>query len=85
MWGCGAGCVTVAILDARSGEVGFAPFAFEDAREGEHVVCHHGSDYELTSELLVVQGKIKDRVGTHYYRWHNQKFSLVYYDKVCVP
>jgi hypothetical protein len=86
MWGCGAGCVTVAIVDARSGEVRFAPFVFEDAwGEDQRVICHHASGYEIGSELLVVQGKVNGRVGTHYFRWHRQKFKLVHYDSSCSP
>jgi hypothetical protein len=85
MWGCGSGCVTVAVVDARSGEVWFAPFAFEDGWKDDRVVCHHGSSYELTSELLVIQGNVKGKIGTHFYRWANQKFSLLHYDEACSP
>src|SRR5580698_5892067 len=33
-WGCGAGCFTVAVIDALSGRVWFAPFSVEDALKG---------------------------------------------------
>jgi hypothetical protein len=85
-WGCGAGCVAVAVIDAISGEVWFAPFEFEDAWQNGQVVCDHSSDFEITSELLVVQGELVDgdgRAGKRYFRWHNHKFSLIHFEEGC--
>jgi hypothetical protein len=76
-WGCGAGCVTVAVIDAITGAVQFAPFAVEDAWKDGHIICHHGSDFELTSELFVAEGKVDDKIGRHYFRWHNRTFLLL--------
>jgi hypothetical protein len=64
----------VAIIDARTGEVQFAPFSFEDVWKDGHIVCPHGSEFELTSALFVVQGEVNGKVGRHYFRWHNRKF-----------
>ena len=60
----------------------FAPFAIEDALGP---VCQHSSDDELTSELFVAQGRVKGKVGTHYFRWHDRKFSFLHFDKDCSP
>jgi hypothetical protein len=88
LWGCGAGCVSVAVIDSMTGDVYFAPFTFQDGRrmlEGERglLTCHHASSFNLESELFIVEGDIADKVGTHYYRWHDKQFTLVYYDPVC--
>jgi hypothetical protein len=82
-WGCGAGCVTVAVIDAITGAVQFAPFSIEDAWKDGHVICGHGSEFELTSELLVAEGEVNGKVGRHYFRWHNRKFSLLHIDQHC--
>jgi hypothetical protein len=74
MWGCGAGCADLAIIDARTGEVRFAPFSSEDAWKDGHIVCSHGLDFEITSELLIAQGEVNGKVGRHYFRWHNRTF-----------
>jgi len=86
-WGCGAGCVSVAVIDSITGDVYFAPFTFQDGHraleDGHEPTCHHASDFNLDSELFIVEGDIADKVGTHYYRWHDNKFTPVYYEPVC--
>ena len=82
-WGCGAGCVTVAVIDAATGAVQFPPFSIEDARKDDHIICHHGSTFRLTSELFVAEGEVNGQTGTHYFRWHNLKFSLLHFEPTC--
>jgi hypothetical protein len=82
-WGCGAGCVTVAVIDALSGEVWFAPFTFQDAVKDRQIVCDHASDFKITSRLFVAQGEIDGRVGSHYFTWVDGHLSLVYFDQRC--
>jgi hypothetical protein len=78
-WGCGAGCATVAIIDANTGNVEeFAPLTFEDAWRDGRIICPHGSGFEITSELFILQGDVNGKVGTHYFRWHNRRFSLLH-------
>ena len=74
-WGCGAGCVTVAVVDALSGRVWFAPFTVEDGWKDGHVICDHSTDFRVDSELFVASGKVNGRFGTHYFRWHGTTFS----------
>jgi hypothetical protein len=59
LWGCGAGCANGGVVDARSGQVWLIPFSWADAWEGDHIVCHHASDFDLTSELLIVEGQVE--------------------------
>jgi hypothetical protein len=73
-WGCGGGCVSFALVDAKSGTVYPAPFkvlAFgvEVARPLE---------YKLNSSLLVVQGcPEEDNCGSYFYTWTGSEFKLV--------
>lgn len=92
-WGCGAGCVFVAVIDSVSGEVYFAPFGFQDGvltlDGGRRTVkCDHTSDYRIDSELFIFQGLLREgaiegKAGTHYYRWHDRKWTLVHYEPAC--
>ena len=85
LWGCGAGCANGAVIDARSGHVWFVPFSFEDVWEDGYIVCSHGSDFEIASDLLIVQGRVNPggTSGRHYFRWRNGRFTLVYHEPEC--
>jgi hypothetical protein len=85
LWGCGAGCANGAVIDARSGQVWIIPFYFEDVWEGGHIVCGHGSTFDIASELLIISGRLSPggKVGQHYFRWHDGKFTPVYFDPAC--
>jgi len=82
-WSCGAGCVTVLVIDALSGHVWFAPFTIQDAWKDGHVVCDHGSDFKITSRLFVTQGEVDGRVGSHYFLWADGQFNLVHFESGC--
>jgi len=82
-WGCGAGCVVVAVMDAISGQVWFAPFEVEDGRLEGGTYCNHGTDFEIDSDLFMAQGNVNGRTGTHYFRWRQSKFSQVYFEAQC--
>ena len=80
-WGCGALCLTGAIIDARSGKVFFLPFSVSDARNvadpdlGQHsIVC------QIDSELIVANGSLNgaEEAGMYFYRWHGGELSLIY-------
>jgi hypothetical protein len=85
LWGCGAGCATGAVIDARSGQVWIIPFYFEDVWEGGHIVCGHGSAFDIASELLIISGRLSPggKVGLHYFRWHDGKFTMMYFEPEC--
>src|SRR5436190_788515 len=84
-WGCGAGCVTVAVLDAASGQVWFAPFSIEDARTEAGAFCNHTSDFQLDSELFTATGEINGRGGTRYFVWRHSKFTPLYFEAARCP
>ena len=84
-WGCGAGCVTVAVMDAASGVVWFAPFSIEDARTEAGAFCNHTSDFQVDSELFMATGEINGRVGTHYFVWRHSKFTPLYFEAARCP
>ena len=87
-FGCGAGCVTGAVVDARSGRVWFPRFRVEDALEHDgRVSVDHSVDFRLESELVVACGRINERqTGTAYFRWHESRLSLLQLTegKVCL-
>jgi hypothetical protein len=82
-WGCGAGCVSVAVMDAVSGEVWFAPFRIEDARTETGAYCNHGSEFQIDSDLFIAAGSVNGKTGTHYFVWRQSKFSPVYFEAKC--
>jgi hypothetical protein len=87
-WGCGAGCTFVAVIDSMTGEVYFPPVSFADATKDVgssiQIVCHHASDYQIDSELFIIEGATSGgKVGTHYYRWHDRKMTLVHFEPEC--
>ena len=82
-WGCGAGCVTGAIVDAKTGRVWFPSFQVEDlVTSAGHVAVHHSTDFQLASELVVATGTINEGdAGTAYFRWREGTLTLVRFDK----
>ena len=79
-WGCGAGCVSWAVIDAVNGVVLFPPFTVSDATGfSDPELAQHSIDFELNSELIVVNGaRNESGAGEYYYRWHSNKLSLLY-------
>ena len=77
-WSCGDECQQLAVIDARSGSVIFAPF-----------VTHLGFRFRLDSKLLIINpleaveraarsGKSPSYYRTTYYVWHWGEFAEVY-------
>ena len=80
-WGCGAGCVSTAIIDSRNGRVWFPDLRVEDAVvQGD--IADHSTDFEIDSELIVARGSVNALgAGTAYFRWHQGVLSLIRFDK----
>ena len=77
-WGCGTECRSLAVIDVRSGEVWMVPFQWEAASETPlRPACHLGGGYDVTSELLIAQGQVLDKAGTHFLHWQNGRFTLL--------
>jgi hypothetical protein len=92
MWGCGAACSTVAVIDAKSGAVVFAPFFFQGGANDINPACSaNGPRYDIRSELLLIQGRVipaddvtgNGKVGLHGFRWRDGKFTPVYFGVTC--
>ena len=77
-WFCGEECQQLAVIDARTGSVIFAPFA-----------THLGFRFRLDSKLLIVNppeaveraartGRSKSHYRTAYYVWHYGEFVEIY-------
>jgi hypothetical protein len=83
-WGCGAGCVTGAIIDARTGQVWFPSFRVEDLITAPgKITLHHGVGAELDSELVIAEGVINEQgAGTAYFRWHDNALKLIRFDRL---
>ena len=82
-WGCGAGCSAVAVIDAISGQVWFAPFSLEDVLLKEGVYCHRSAEFEVDSELFIATGNVNGKVGTHYFRWRQSRFTPLLFEEQC--
>jgi hypothetical protein len=85
-WGCGSGCVSFAVVDARTGTVyDNTPFAilglpFMGTESGRD---YQGLDSKLRSRLLVADGCPEDdsnQCGTHYYEWTGRRFKQLRFE-----
>ena len=78
-WGCGTCCNEFAILNQRTGNVFFPPFAVackfpDDSEYGGQV----GIDFELDSRLLIITGAKNERGGGRYfYEWTGKRLKLL--------
>src|SRR5262249_16081404 len=78
-WGCGAGCVMGAIIDAKTGRVYWIPFTLccwdADVNDNfEPIQCH------IDSNLIIFVGARNEKEednGTDYYRFVNNRLALL--------
>jgi hypothetical protein len=86
LWGCGAGCVTGALVDAKTGKVSDLPFSVLSFAEA--LKFPDGSDtnsgdfeplvYQRHSRLLVVRGCPEEKnCAAYYYEWTPGEFHLL--------
>ncbi|MDR3414637.1 MAG: hypothetical protein P4L83_00490 [Nevskia sp.] len=78
-WGCGGGCFSWAVIDARTGKVWFAPFTVSapECPEGAQF-CDPSLEFKPDSELVVATGARNEAgAGQYFYRWHEGKLWLV--------
>lgn len=78
-WGCGASCVSGAVIDAKSGVVTMVPWI---------VCCSSNWDveplvYQADSRLIVFNGLINEQEpdAAHYYEWDGKEFRPVATEK----
>jgi hypothetical protein len=82
-WGCGSGCMSVAVVDAVSGKVFTGPFKILSMpmaeSEGDH--DYQGAVYQLKSRLFIADGCPEEaKCGTYYYEWNHDKFKQLRFD-----
>jgi hypothetical protein len=78
-WGCGTGCVQIAVVDVQTGEVYDGPFgALPNGAISfdAYPADQSGISYRLDSSLLVIRGcpNEKDCAG-YYYLWSENRFK----------
>lgn len=75
-WGCGSACVSIAIIDLKTGEVYDGPFS--TLGYGIPYRYEGGSaelEYKPQSRLLIVRGCPEDKnCATYYYEWNSNRF-----------
>jgi hypothetical protein len=84
-WGCGTGCISGAIIDARTGNV-FWPvqlYALSVGYDGRDYVGKP-VEYRKNSRLLIIRGSpgVKDNdaekpAGDYYYEWKGNTLKLI--------
>jgi hypothetical protein len=73
VWGCGAGCISFAIVDAVTGKVNFFPATISQNREaGERLT------YKRESRALHIIGSLNEEDSAdRWYVWNGEKFTLI--------
>jgi hypothetical protein len=85
-WGCGAGCVMMAIVDALTGRIYKAPLP--GTKEADFIVPldralppdKEGFEFRLNSGLMMIRGGCRAEgkyCGDYYFNWTGDKFVLI--------
>jgi hypothetical protein len=84
-WGCGAGCVSIVIVDASNGSVHPGPFRnlgwdlrrYED-RIASDATGFQPLEYRLDSRLLVARGCPEETdCASYFWEWSGSEFKLI--------
>lgn len=79
-WGCGAGCVQFAIVDAKTGAV-YSPRFYVAARmhfDEETQQPDEPLQFRIDSKLLIVSGSPNEKnEGIYYYSWNGRRLALI--------
>jgi hypothetical protein len=73
-WGCGASCIQVAVIDARTGQINhdLPEYFTADAGSAEPL------SYKRESRLLILHGCPREKnCAVYYYEWTGTKFKLL--------
>jgi hypothetical protein len=85
-WGCGTGCVSMAIIDAKDGSVYDGPFndlgwGISLKYEGRYSSMSNSFEplsYRIDSRLLIVRGCPEDEnCASYFYEWVDSRFKLL--------
>jgi hypothetical protein len=83
-WGCGSGCLSIALVDCVTGRVIFpaqiSPVWFPFIPGDDEIMDRYGIEYKVESMLFVIHGIPAEhkKVGDYYYVFNEEQFSLVY-------
>jgi hypothetical protein len=79
-WGCGAGCVQFAVVDAKTGVV-YSPRFYVAARvrfDEETQQPDEPLQFRIDSKLLIVSGSPNEKnEGVYYYSWDGRRLALI--------
>jgi len=74
-WGCGAGCVSIAIVDEKTGHVWDGPFKALSMKATD---SQEPLEFRLDSRLLIAHGCPEEKnCADYYYEWTGTGFKLL--------
>jgi hypothetical protein len=78
-WGCGAGCVTGAMVDAFTGRVTFLPTVETNGLEAVMDENFNAFEFRNNSRLIVLSGKLTKNgdLGAHFFAWDGRFLTRV--------
>lgn len=84
-WGCGAGCVSIAVIDAKDGQVFDGPFQVLSwamyTYEGKipaNTPDFAPLEFSKDSRLLIARGcPEEDHCASYFYEWNAPRFKLI--------
>lgn len=73
--GCGAGCIYLAAVDARTGRVSWFPCSVSNWPTN----ITEPADYKVDSALVVLYGQLNENgsAGPHYFRFDGKRYQAV--------
>ena len=76
-WGCGTGCIAIAMVDAKNGELYKLPFD-SLMLDADSAVEAEPLSFRLDSGLLIVNACVDgEKCGTSYYEWTGTTLKLL--------
>jgi hypothetical protein len=84
-WGCGAGCVSIAVVDAKDGRVFQGPFRVlswamfrYEGRYASNTPEFVPLVFQADSRMLIARGcPEEEKCASYFYEWTGQKFKLI--------
>ena len=94
-WGCGAGCIQMAVIDEQTGAVYRGPFTtldfsaglhYADLSDSSHVDSFEPLGFRKESRMLAVRGCLEEdqsNCALFFYEWDGKKFTQLH--KLMLP
>lgn len=84
-WGCGAGCVSIAVIDAKDGKVYDGPFSVlswdmftYEGKYKSNTPEFAPLEFQKGSRLLIARGcPEEEKCASYFYEWVAPKFKLI--------